>query len=142
MQCENVNATDYNDTLVGDDNDNILWGWAGYDWFVPKGGNDTIYGGADIDTVAYIDQLSSVYVNLTGNYAYVDGANKYDNLYDIENIQDTIYDDVLIGTIGDNIFYISDGNDTLYSLGGNDFVSYEFRTGGVSVYLNESKTYK
>ncbi|MET1414786.1 Ig-like domain-containing protein [Roseibium sp. HPY-6] len=48
---EQVNATDFSDTLTGDGNENILIGRAGMDTISGGAGDDGIYAGGDIDTV-------------------------------------------------------------------------------------------
>ena len=48
---ENIDATGYDDTIVGNDSNNIINGFAGADTIEGSGGNDTINGGDGNDTL-------------------------------------------------------------------------------------------
>jgi Ca2+-binding RTX toxin-like protein len=50
---ENVEGSNYNDTIFGDNGANILWGMSGDDMLTGAGGNDTIIGGAGNDRAFY-----------------------------------------------------------------------------------------
>ena len=46
---ENVLGSEYNDTLIGSDDDNVIRGYAGEDYILPGGGLDVLQGGLDAD---------------------------------------------------------------------------------------------
>jgi Ca2+-binding RTX toxin-like protein len=101
---EELRGSDYDDTLIGDSGDNRFDG---------MGGNDSIDGGAGIDFVSYWAADSGVTVNLETDRA--SGGGGLDTLNNIENIEGSDYNDCLVGDSGDeyNIFYGSEGNDTI-----------------------------
>ena len=49
----NLTTGSGNDTLIGNDRDNVLKAGAGTDIIVTSGGNDTVSGGADADTIHF-----------------------------------------------------------------------------------------
>lgn len=80
---ENVDATGYDDTVIGNDSDNIINGFAGNDTIEGSGGNDTINGGDGNDILyagssggslqSQIDAILAanpgvVYSSATGNF--------------------------------------------------------------------------
>jgi Ca2+-binding RTX toxin-like protein len=84
-------------------------------------GDDGIYGGGGIDTASYAHASGSVEVFLSnsGNGGS-DGADGFDNLFSIENITGSAYDDILSGNNSDNVLDGGAGNDLIYARGGND----------------------
>src|SRR5207237_6617976 len=70
LNIENVQGTNYNDRITGNDAANVLGGWAGNDTLVGGGGNDTLIGGPDADLMTggagddfyYVDNSSDVVV--------------------------------------------------------------------------------
>src|SRR5215210_1827512 len=127
--------------ILGDDNNNTLIGTAegddiygyggndfmsggdGFDWMVGGWGDDVLRSGAGstdgvdggdgIDTADYTDSWTGVFVDLAGGRGYYGTANN-DYLYNIENVNDTSYDDTLIGNTAANVLIGFDGNDQLY----------------------------
>ena len=51
VDIENLTGSDYNDTLKGDNGDNILTGGLGDDYLFARDGNDTLIGGAGNDVL-------------------------------------------------------------------------------------------
>ena len=51
ISIENVTGSDFNDTLIGNGDDNVLSGLAGDDSLIGGGGDDTLIGGAGSDTL-------------------------------------------------------------------------------------------
>jgi Ca2+-binding RTX toxin-like protein len=51
ISIENVTGSEFNDTLIGDGDDNVLMGQAGDDSLVGGAGDDTLIGGAGNDTL-------------------------------------------------------------------------------------------
>ena len=89
---ENVTGSDFNDTLTGDKNDNIL------------------DGGAGVDTVSYAGALSGVTVSLAAGTASGAGS---DTLLNFENVIGSGLNDTIEGDDGDNILAGGAGTDTL-----------------------------
>jgi Ca2+-binding RTX toxin-like protein len=119
---ENVKGSIYDDRLTGNSANNYLDGSGGDDTFYGSAGSDTIDGGSDIDTLRYSRLPQAVTVNLK------DGTtNKGDtiilaaaNLSTIENLEGTLFDDILGGDIGDNLLVGLAGNDRISGDDGND----------------------
>lgn len=162
---EAIVGSQYSDTLVGDDGDNL---------FRPLAGADTVDGGAGSDTIDYREALGivnrvtegldtsapgyqagdlvrapGVVVNLSGpkdsnGYISVRTADgnetsltaSVDKIKNIENIIGSMYDDTLVGDSGINHFSGMAGDDTFIGVGGNDVVSYQRSLGGVVLRLD------
>jgi Ca2+-binding RTX toxin-like protein len=128
VNIENIRGSAGDDTLIGDDAANVIYGGKGKDHIEGGGGNDMIYsgggydyidGGTGIDTLSYADSWSSVTVNLaTGTGKY--GAASQDTILNIENLIGSKFDDMLIGDAGNNILNGGAGNDTLRGGAGDD----------------------
>ena len=111
---ENLAGTAFNDTLIGDAQDNIL---AGGD------GKDVLDGGAGIDTASYEGVSSAIFANLaTGKVKNITGEGK-DNLTNIENLTGSAFSDQLTGDGGGNVLKGGGGADTLTGAGGADTVA-------------------
>ncbi|QDU68546.1 PKD domain-containing protein [Engelhardtia mirabilis] len=79
--------------------------------------NDTIDGGAGVDTVDYSAVDGAVDVDLAAGTASGAGM---DTLIDIENVVGTAHDDSLVGDAGDNVLEGGSGNDVLDGGDGDD----------------------
>ncbi len=114
-----IRAGDGNDLLIGGSGDDILSG--GF-------GSDVIQGGGGSDTASY-----SEVSNRIGIRADLDGATGDDGsaedgpagardtiAADVENLEGTGADDVLIGNAGPNVIDGTGGHDQVQGLGGND----------------------
>ncbi len=137
-------GTVFADKFYGDDNANVILGDTG-DTIMGFGGNDSFQlggapvvldGGAGIDGISLFtaSQLVAtpggatlvysggvgVYVNLAANMIYNDGFGHTGHVYNIENVNGSYYNDILVGTNGDNVMGGLTGNDQLYGLNGND----------------------
>ncbi|MBC6435491.1 calcium-binding protein, partial [Nostoc sp. HG1] len=114
-------GTDYDDLIVGSNGNDALSG---------LGGNDTIDGGKGDDSlyVYYTDAtkgITSTFNATTNIGSITDGTNRvtYKNIERL-NISDTGYDDLIIGTNGnDTIDRLGDGNDTIDGGKGDDLLS-------------------
>ena len=115
---ENLIGSAFNDSLHGDDNDNVLTGGAG---------NDSLNGGAGRDTANYADATSgiSVDLSLTTSQA-IGGGQGSDSLVAIENLIGSHFDDRFTGNAADNVIDGGTGTDT---------VSYAAASAGVTVDL-------
>ncbi|MBC6442952.1 MAG: calcium-binding protein, partial [Rhodobacteraceae bacterium] len=108
---ERLRGSDHNDTLTGDDGDNLLRASAG---------SDTLDGmGGDGDTVAYWDSDAGVTVNLAAGTTS-GGHAEGDVLRNIEHLDGSDHDDTLIGDDGDNDLNGGAGADTLNGGAGAD----------------------
>jgi len=144
---ENVYGSDFNDTLTGNADDNMmvggkgndtvsggkgndtLWGSAGTDtldggdgddYLVGGAGDDIVKGGAGSDWSSYEDATAGVKVDLklTGAQDTV-GAGK-DTLSGIENLLGSQFADTLQGDAKDNYLTGGAGADNLYGGAGDD----------------------
>jgi Ca2+-binding RTX toxin-like protein len=130
---ENVSGTTFNDTLIGDANNNWIWGEGGNDNLQGGGGNDlvetdtgnsTLDGGTGNDTAAFVgsDSFTSgvaVSLALQGSVQTVATGSSM-NLTNFENLSGSLHDDTLTGDGGDNVLAGNTGNDTLLGGAGND----------------------
>lgn len=163
---ENISATQYADTLTGNELDNTLYGWGGNDKIAGMGGADFLDGNKGIDTVDYSASKEGVTVSLaqqgtyiggnpddgiddTTGFAQTGGDAQGDKLWGFENVigsakNDTLTGDhnvnVIDGGAGDDFINGNDGADILVGGAGVDTVSYA-TSGAVSVSLLKQGTY-
>jgi Ca2+-binding RTX toxin-like protein len=137
---ENVNGSDFGDTLVGDGRLNELYGLGASDTLSGGAGadklfggdnddvlsgdedDDTLDGGAGVDTARYLTSLSAVIVSLVSGTA--SGGGGADKLLGIENLTGSGFDDTLTGDAGPNRLEGLAGNDILSGGDGNDLLIY------------------
>ena len=100
---ENAVGTAFNDTIVGNDLDNVLDG--GVD------GSDQIFGGLGSDTVSYATSSRAVLINLAGQVT-ADGINT-DALSSIENAVGSRLNDTVLGSATGNVLDGGAGADLL-----------------------------
>lgn len=103
MNIENLIGSEYNDTLTGDGNANVIIG--GY-------GNDTLNGGTGTDTVSYADAGVGVTVSLAIATAQTTGWGS-DTISGFENLTGSAFDDILKGDATANIIDGGAGTDTI-----------------------------
>lgn len=142
VSIENLIGSQYNDTLTGDGNDNVIEGGLG---------NDTLAGGGGIDTASYAGATAGVTVNLGlqgGSQNTVNAGS--DTLSGFENLLGSNFNDTLTGDINANTLTGGLGNDTLstgvnVAIGvvdvldggiGTDTASFAGFTNGVNAALN------
>lgn len=153
VNFEKVTGSSYNDTitgnalsndLIGGEGNDILNGENGNDYFTGGAGNDTIDGGAGTDTLRTTGALVGVHVNLTTGFVYEDGLGGADIVTNIESLDGTGFNDILIGNSGINnlnggsgVDYIEGaaGLDSLNGGSGNDTIGYKLSTSGVNINL-------
>jgi Ca2+-binding RTX toxin-like protein len=103
-------ATDGADTIFGYGGDDWIFGGGGDDILQGGTGADKLFGGDGYDTAAYGDSPVGVYINLqTGQATH--GTAEGDQLFSIENLAGSWFNDGLVG---------NDYNNTLSGLGGDD----------------------
>jgi Ca2+-binding RTX toxin-like protein len=136
---EHLTGTPFNDTLIGTDGDNWLWGGSdglgndGNDIISALGGNDLVEvghgnhlldGGLGNDTLNVSGNSSDVTGGLTVSLALQGAAQNTGqgmmNLTGFENLSGSDFNDVLSGDGGDNILAGDLGNDQLSGGAGND----------------------
>src|SRR5262245_6305659 len=140
---ETLHGTRENDTIEGEDGDDELYGEAGSDHLTGGAGADYLHGGADLDTAEYADSPVGVAVDLSSGKGHF-GTAEGDTLVDIEGVNGSAHNDLLIGSRDANTLYGSDGNDSLKGMGGADTLNggngidtarYDDSPGRVWVYL-------
>lgn len=138
---ETLTGFDGQDQFFGFDGDDLLLGLDEGDDFIGGRGNDTMVGSPDGDddlnfvwdaadyTRAENDGVfNGVTVNLETGIA-TDPYGDTDTLIDIERVFGTSFDDLLIGSSGDDNFDPNGGNDTINGGDGFDRVLYQISDG-------------
>ncbi|HEX6375690.1 MAG TPA: hypothetical protein VFZ91_08205 [Allosphingosinicella sp.] len=137
---EHLSGTPFNDTLIGTDGDNWLWGGSdglgnsGSDAIFANGGNDLVEvgagnnivdGGSGIDTLSLFGNATDigpagVTVFLNMDFSYQDTEQGMMILSGFENLSGSIYDDFLVGNGDANVLAGDQGNDELHGGLGSD----------------------
>jgi Ca2+-binding RTX toxin-like protein len=124
---EEIDGTNYNDTITGDAGANYLGGLNGIDTlnggdgndtFAGGSGNDTMNGGTGSDTVTFDLSGAGVTLNLATDVAT--RGSETDRIVDIENAIGSNFADTLRGDAAVNQLFGLGGTDTLYGEGGRD----------------------
>ena len=128
---EAVEGSDHDDVLRGNELDNVLFGGAGNDMLVGRGGDDILQGssgddlidgGSGFDTAVYWDAESGVRVDLRNtDWQDTRGAG-HDRLVDVESVDGSAFNDILLGTSGFNHLFGGNGNDRLFGRQGDDIL--------------------
>lgn len=128
---ENATSGYGNDTLYGNDLNNILsgnqgndaiYGGNGNDILVGGSGGDWLDGGAGTDWADYNLSSSAVIVVLGDNSAERGGDAQNDVLISVENVLGSNYGDILAGTETSNKLEGGLGNDAIYGGDGDDIL--------------------
>lgn len=115
---ENVTGSNFNDSLIGDGNANVLNGGDGNDVVNGGGGNDTETGGSGTDTAKFAGASGGVTASLaTGTSS---GGAGNDTLLTFENLTGSKSADKLTGDSNANVIKGAGGNDVLRGGDGND----------------------
>ena len=118
--------------IAGTNGSDDLTGSADADYFWGNGGNDRIDGGEGRDWISYSGDPSGVFVNLRSHLAR-DGWNVFegecylggqDALFNIENVEGSVFDDQLNGDYDDNALKGLSGDDVLDGSRGADTAIY------------------
>jgi Ca2+-binding RTX toxin-like protein len=135
IDVDGVVGTDYGDTLIGGDSsdgftggdgDDRIYGRGGNDSIVAGLGNDLIDGGRGGDRLGFGGSPNGVWASLIAGWAEGEGS---DTLLRIESLNDSDFDDTLIGNTGDNSLVGGGGTDRLYGRRGNDMVVDQYGDG-------------
>ena len=110
-----VDAGDGDDVITMGSNGGQASGGTGYNIFISGPGHDIFYGYDGVDLVDYRNATAGVVASLETN----SGAGG-DELYSIEDIYGSAYNDTLSGDSGANFLAGRDGNDTLNGGAGDD----------------------
>ena len=139
---EHLTGTRFDDTLIGDNNDNWLWGGfdpatgiAGNDTISGGGGNDLIQiglgnavvdGGTGADTLTFLGDDVGVPtgVNFDLSLQGTTQVTSFGNISaaNFENLSGTIFDDNLNGDSGANVLAGDRGDDHLFGGAGDDIL--------------------
>jgi Ca2+-binding RTX toxin-like protein len=119
-----------NDWLLGGAGNDLIFGEEGSDYIEGGGGADQIWGGlgnefasSGNDTAAYRTSPASVFVSLHAHYRGAwHGDAEGDQLYNIENLWGSKFNDVLWGDDYGNALNGFEGNDILRGFGGDDSI--------------------
>ncbi|MBN42891.1 MAG: hypothetical protein CL573_05315, partial [Alphaproteobacteria bacterium] len=140
---ENVQGSDFDDTLSGDETSNRLEGRLGDDILRGRAGDDAIIGGEGFDTASYDDVSTTVTVDMgAGSVSGSDVGS--DSLQSIERVntgsgadilKGSSGDDTLDGGSGDDVFWVTDGDDVIIAGGGTDalYLSFGYEPVSLSV---------
>ena len=105
--------------VFGNDGDDVIKTGIGDDLISGGTGGDEIWGGAGVDTVIYIESNRGVRIHLDQHHAARGHANG-DELYEIENVLGSNFNDYLRGDDGDNRLDGGVGDDLLKGGSGED----------------------
>lgn len=142
--AEHLSGGSGDDHLLGNGGDDMLDGGDGDDVLVGGTGNDTFNGGAGADTADYGEARDSVRADLSAGRG-AGGDALGDTYHAVENVDGSIFDDILIGDGQQNALSGGNGNDVLIggalcdNLNGGagfDIVSYSNSDAGVHIYLH------
>ncbi|MEL7085251.1 MAG: calcium-binding protein [Cyanobacteria bacterium P01_A01_bin.3] len=122
---ENVIGTDFDDTIFGNTQNNVLIGGAGNDALHPFGGADFVDGGAGRDLLLLNGFADGQLVDLVkGTGQNLDGEGSINTFINIEDVNgSSVAGDKIYGDNGGNRLSGLGGVDLLRGRGGNDILS-------------------
>ncbi|AFY48168.1 Ca2+-binding protein, RTX toxin [Nostoc sp. PCC 7524] len=170
INIQNIVGSRFNDSIVGNNENNVLQGDNGNDTLLGLGGDDVLLAGAGADyidggegkdTITYIGSKAGVYVNVSNsNVTFISPIDKVltslpanrgfggeangDRIFNVENVQGSVYNDILVasdaagnvsGLDGDDILVAGAQADNLDGGNGRDWVTYRRSNAGVNVSL-------
>lgn len=144
------------DSIYGNELDNVIYAGAGNDFIEGGAGADIIYGDATgganfIDTASYASSTAGVQVDLQRSIQY-GGHAEGDQLFSIENLIGSAFDDYLYGGTSANTINGGAGNDTMSGVNdgvtdvldggtGSDTSDYRDASGGMTIALDQTTTF-
>jgi Ca2+-binding RTX toxin-like protein len=129
INIEDVQGSDFSDSITGDfgnnrliggSADDVLNGFEGDDSLSGNAGNDVIDGGDGVDEIRYDHATAGVEVSLLLGGAIEDGEGGFDILDNIENVRGSDHSDFITGDHNGNVLAGRSGDDTLRGEGGDD----------------------
>lgn len=116
---ENLTGSNYNDTLVGDAEANVINGSGGDDVLEGMGNADTLIGGAGNNTASY--EHTAVGLTASLDNAGINTGDALGDVYtQIQNLTGSNYNDTLVGDGNNNALNGGGGDDLLEGLAGAD----------------------
>ena len=128
---ETFGGTNYDDIFIGSNTDDPIPQWYNalnlnhdnYEAFKPGDGADTIDGRGGYDEVNYTNSPSGMTIDLSQT-TITDGWGNDDTIANIEGVEATLHDDIIVGTSGNNSLDGRFGNNQIDGGGGFDYVEY------------------
>ncbi|NEQ69760.1 MAG: calcium-binding protein [Symploca sp. SIO2D2] len=133
INIENLRGTAFDDTLIGDDGNNVLFG---------NGGTDYLDGGEGFDSVSFTLEKFAINADLSQNRAtYIDdaGVEVVETLLNIESLIGSAFDDRLIGDDGNNWLRGNGGVDYFDGGDGVDLVNFFNEKFGITADLSQER---
>ncbi|MGD1804939.1 hypothetical protein ACP6PL_05795, partial [Dapis sp. BLCC M126] len=121
---ENIIGSESDDVLIGNEKDNQIDASKGNDVVIGNAGNDNLDGGVGNDAVSYRRDPNPVEVNLFNNKA-TDGFGNTDQIFNIENVVGSNFNDNITGDNNANIVTAGAGADNVKGGAGNDNLNGE-----------------
>jgi len=100
-------------------------GSSGNDTFEAGGGNDTFAAGDGWDTITFWNTEAGVHVDLSASIVYNDGFGDHDDIFNVEQVFGSKFDDVIVGNSENNALSGQAGADELTGGGGADQFIYD-----------------
>lgn len=133
-----LNGNSGNDTLIGGDDGNYLDGGDGDDTMTGGSGDDTLSGGQGLDqfdggagwdNASYSQEDAGITVNLSGggNGTVITNYGT-ETLVGIEQINGSVFGDLINGSIDNDFIDAGDGNDTVNGGSGGDWIGASMGT--------------
>ena len=139
VSIEQINGTNYADSVIGGAGDDTFEGLMGADWFD---------GGAGVNTISFAESDSGVTVRLSGwvgstgfmlataQGSALDGYGSIDQFTNVQAIEGSNFNDLIVGDANNNILEGRGGNDTIDGGDGIDWVVYDHAMRSVIVDLS------
>jgi len=128
VSIEKITGSNYADSVIGGAGDDTFEGLMGADWFD---------GGAGVNTISFVESDSGVTVRLSGwvgstgsmlataQGSALDGYGSIDQFTNVQAIEGSNYNDLIVGDANNNILEGRGGNDTIDGGDGIDWVVYD-----------------
>lgn len=117
---ENVDGSDFDDAIFGNEFANVMDGGLGSDYFTDSRGNDRYIGGSGtgIDTLDLAGETAGVTINLATGVMTHTGTTERDTMTGIERVVGTGFADNITGSFQKDFLFGGGNDDTIF--GGND----------------------
>ncbi len=113
-----------NDSIQGNDADNVLRGGSGNDTLKGGAGDDSLEGGADLDLIIFDDATAAILIDLTAEgtgVADLNGAGLgLDRFSGVEGVLAGDFNDTILGSLQSETLQGGEGADSIDGGGGND----------------------